>query len=44
MLRLVELKLPRRVAKALRATGSGWQARADEALRAWIAADTASRV
>ncbi len=33
---LVSMRLSRDVIDGLRATGSGWQVRADEALRAWV--------
>ena len=32
----ISIRLSPDVAKALRATGSGWQSRADEALRSWL--------
>ncbi len=42
----VSIRLSTDVVEALRATGNGWQGRADEALRAWLTRmgkDTASR-
>jgi uncharacterized protein (DUF4415 family) len=39
----VSIRLSPDVAEGLRATGSGWQGRADEALRSWLAEQTASR-
>jgi uncharacterized protein (DUF4415 family) len=33
---LVSMRLSRDVVDGLRATGAGWQVRADEALRAWV--------
>jgi len=33
----VSIRLSREVAEGLRATGSGWQRRADEALKSWLA-------
>lgn len=33
---LVSMRLSRDVVEGLRATGAGWQVRADEALRAWV--------
>jgi len=33
----ISIRLSPDVAEGLRATGSGWQGRADEALRAWLA-------
>jgi len=33
---LVSMRLSRDVVEALRATGAGWQVRADEALRSWV--------
>ena len=38
----ISIRLSPDVAKALRATGSGWQVRADDALRAWLDRQTAS--
>jgi len=35
----ISIRLSPDVAQSLRAAGSGWQARADEALRAWLAAE-----
>jgi uncharacterized protein (DUF4415 family) len=32
----VSIRLSREVAEGLRATGKGWQGRADDALRAWL--------
>jgi uncharacterized protein (DUF4415 family) len=40
----VSIRLSPDVAEGLRATGSGWQGRADDALRAWLAGQTASQV
>ncbi|HEY5330695.1 MAG TPA: BrnA antitoxin family protein [Acidobacteriaceae bacterium] len=34
---LISIRLSHDVVEALRATGRGWQSRADEALRSWIA-------
>ena len=34
--KLISIRLSEDVLQALRATGSGWQSRADEALRSWI--------
>jgi uncharacterized protein (DUF4415 family) len=39
----ISIRLSPDVAEGLRATGSGWQVRADEALRSWLAAQVASR-
>jgi uncharacterized protein (DUF4415 family) len=39
----VSIRLSPDVADGLRATGSGWQNRADEALRLWLAGETWSR-
>jgi uncharacterized protein (DUF4415 family) len=33
---LVSIRLSRDVVEGLRATGAGWQVRADKALRAWV--------
>jgi uncharacterized protein (DUF4415 family) len=33
---LVSMRLSRDVVEGLRATGAGWQVRADEILRAWV--------
>ncbi|MGD0682336.1 MAG: BrnA antitoxin family protein [Terracidiphilus sp.] len=33
----ISIRLSPDVAKGLRATGNGWQSRADEALRSWLA-------
>jgi uncharacterized protein (DUF4415 family) len=40
----ISIRLSPDVAEGLRATGSGWQGRADEALRAWLAGLSASHV
>jgi uncharacterized protein (DUF4415 family) len=40
----ISIRLSPDVAEGLRATGNGWQNRADEALRCWLAGQTASRV
>jgi uncharacterized protein (DUF4415 family) len=39
----VSIRLSPDVAEGLRATGNGWQSRADEALRFWLAEQKASR-
>ncbi len=39
----ISIRLSPDVAEGLRATGNGWQGRADEALRSWLARRTASR-
>jgi uncharacterized protein (DUF4415 family) len=39
----ISIRLSPDVAEGLRATGNGWQGRADEALRSWLARQTASR-
>lgn len=39
----ISIRLSPDVAEGLRATGSGWQGRADEALRSWLAGQTESR-
>jgi uncharacterized protein (DUF4415 family) len=39
----ISIRLSPDVAEGLRATGNGWQGRADEALRSWLAGQTASR-
>ena len=39
----ISIRLSPDVAEGLRATGNGWQVRADEALRAWLARQPASR-
>jgi uncharacterized protein (DUF4415 family) len=39
----ISIRLSPDVAEGLRATGSGWQGRADEALRSWLAGQTLSR-
>jgi uncharacterized protein (DUF4415 family) len=36
----ISIRLSPDVAEALRATGAGWQGRADDALRAWLASQT----
>ena len=38
----ISIRLSPEVAEGLRATGNGWQGRADEALRSWLAGQTAS--
>ena len=38
----ISIRLSSDVAEGLRATGNGWQGRADEALRSWLAKRTAS--
>jgi uncharacterized protein (DUF4415 family) len=40
----ISIRLSPDVAEGLRATGNGWQRRADDALRSWLAGHTASRV
>ena len=40
----ISIRLSPDVADGLRATGNGWQVRADEALRAWLARQSASRI
>jgi len=40
----VSIRLSPDVAEALRATGSGWQGRADDALRAWLAGQSTSQL
>ena len=40
----ISIRLSSDVAEGLRATGNGWQSRADEALRSWLARQSASRV
>jgi len=40
----VSMRLSPEVVEGLRATGNGWQRRADEALRSWLAEKTAPRV
>jgi uncharacterized protein (DUF4415 family) len=39
----VSIRLSPDVAEGLRATGTGWQGRADEALRSWLAGRASSR-
>jgi uncharacterized protein (DUF4415 family) len=39
----ISIRLSPDVAEGLRATGNGWQGRADEALRSWLSSQTASR-
>lgn len=39
----ISIRLSPDVAEGLRATGSGWQSRADQALRKWLARQTATR-
>jgi uncharacterized protein (DUF4415 family) len=39
----ISIRLSPDVAEGLRATGNGWQSRADQALRSWLARQTASR-
>jgi uncharacterized protein (DUF4415 family) len=38
----ISIRLSPDVAEGLRATGNGWQSRADEALRSWLADQSAS--
>jgi uncharacterized protein (DUF4415 family) len=38
----ISIRLSSDVAEGLRATGNGWQGRADEALRSWLARQNAS--
>jgi len=38
----ISIRLSSDVVKGLRATGNGWQGRADEALRTWLSRQTAS--
>ena len=38
----ISIRLSPDVAEGLRATGNGWQGRADEALRSWLSRQTAS--
>ena len=38
----ISIRLSLDVAEGLRATGNGWQGRADEALRSWLSRQTAS--
>jgi len=38
----LSIRLSPDVAEGLRATGNGWQGRADDALRSWLASQTAS--
>jgi uncharacterized protein (DUF4415 family) len=38
----ISIRLSPDVAEGLRATGNGWQVRADEALRSWLARQTAT--
>lgn len=38
----ISIRLSVDVAEGLRATGNGWQRRADEALRSWLTGQTAS--
>ena len=38
----ISIRLSPDVAEGLRATGNGWQSRADQALRSWLARQTAS--
>jgi uncharacterized protein (DUF4415 family) len=40
----VSMRLSPEVVEGLRATGNGWQRRADEVLRSWLAEKTAPRV
>jgi uncharacterized protein (DUF4415 family) len=40
----ISIRLSPDVAEGLRATGTGWQGRADKALRSWLARQTASHV
>jgi uncharacterized protein (DUF4415 family) len=39
----ISIRLSPDVAEGLRATGNGWQSRADEALRSWLSRQTASQ-
>ena len=39
----ISIRLSLDVAEGLRATGSGWQGRVDEALRSWLSGQTASQ-
>ena len=39
----ISIRLSPDVAEGLRATGNGWQVRADEVLRSWLAKKTGSR-
>jgi uncharacterized protein (DUF4415 family) len=39
----ISIRLSPDVAEGLRATGTGWQSRADEALRSWLAGNSSSR-
>ena len=39
----ISIRLSPDVADGLRATGSGWQGRADEALRSWLAEQSSAR-
>jgi uncharacterized protein (DUF4415 family) len=39
----ISIRLSPDVAEALRATGNGWQSRADEALREWLAGQGSAR-
>jgi uncharacterized protein (DUF4415 family) len=39
----ISIRLSPEVVEGLRATGSGWQGRADEALRSWLEGRSASR-
>lgn len=39
----VSIRLSPDVVEGLRATGNGWQGRADEALRSWLSRQTSSR-
>ena len=39
----ISIRLSPDVAEGLRATGNGWQGRADEALRSWLSSQTAPR-
>ncbi|MGB9406029.1 MAG: BrnA antitoxin family protein [Terracidiphilus sp.] len=39
----ISIRLSPDVAEGLRATGNGWQGRADQALRSWLSRQTASR-
>ena len=40
----ISIRLSPDVAEGLRATGTGWQGRADDALRLWLAGKTTSRL
>jgi uncharacterized protein (DUF4415 family) len=40
----ISIRLSPDVAEGLRSTGTGWQGRADEALRSWLAGQASSRL